>query len=270
MKIFPTPTWLVGCGNMTGAMVDGWRLAQADFTGVTVIRPSGTQVEGVRTVSSVGEAGAPPELVVLGFKPQQLADIAPKLAPFLSAKTVLLSLLAGADVASLRARFPGVGAVVRAMPNLPVAIRRGVVALYSEDADRSVQDRLSALMAPLGFGIWTLDEARFGAIGSVAGSGPAYVARFIDALTTAAVGRGLDPAVARTIAVETVLGTGWLAATTGEAPEQLARRVASPNGTTEAGLAVLDEDDALESLVGRTIEAAAARGVALGEEIRGA
>ena len=270
MKIFPNPTWLVGCGNMTGAMVDGWRSAQADFGGVTVIRPSGTPVEGIRTVTSAAEAGPPPALVVLGFKPQQLADVAPKLAPFLSAKTVVLSLLAGADAATLRKRFPGAAAVVRAMPNLPVAIRRGVVALYSEDADQSAQDQLSAIIAPLGFGLWTADEARFGAVGAVAGSGPAYVARFIDALAAAAAGRGLDPDMARTIAVETVLGTGWLAATTHEAPQELARRVASPNGTTEAGLTVLDNQSQLEKLVMETIEAAAHRGVELGEEVRSA
>ena len=269
MKIFPEPTWLVGCGNMTGAMVEGWRAAQAEFGAVTVIRPSGTPVEGIRTVTSVAEAGPPPGLVVLGFKPQQLAAVAPKLAPFLSAKTVVLSLLAGADYATLRKRFPGAAAVVRAMPNLPVAVRRGVVALYSEGADQPVQDQISALIAPLGFGLWTLDEARFGAVGAVAGSGPAYVARFIDALAAAGAQRGLDPDMARTLAVETVLGTGWLAATTSEPPRELARRVASPNGTTEAGLAVLDNESRLDWLVKDTIEAAARRGVELGEEVRG-
>lgn len=269
MKIFPEPTWLVGCGNMTGAMVEGWRAAQAEFGGVTVVRPSGTPVEGIRTVTSAAQAGSPPSLVVLGFKPQQLADIAPKLAPYLSARTVVLSLLAGADAATLRKRFPGAAAIVRAMPNLPVAVRRGVIALYSEDASQAVQDQLSALIAPLGFGLWTIDEARFGAVGAVAGSGPAYVARFVDALAAAGAQRGLDPDMARTLAVETVLGTGWLAATTGEPPQDLARRVASPNGTTEAGLAVLDQDSRLLSLVKDTIEAAARRGVELGAEVRG-
>jgi pyrroline-5-carboxylate reductase len=268
MKIFPAPTWLVGCGNMTGAMVDGWRLAGADFGGVTVIRPSGTAVDGVRVVRSAKDAGSPPALVVLGFKPQQLAEIAPQLAPYLSARTVVLSLLAGADVATLRKRFPGAAAVVRAMPNLPVAVRRGVIALYSEDANESVRKQLSNLIAPLGFGLWTLDEARFGAVGSVAGSGPAYVARFIEALAAAAVERGLHPDTANTIAVETVLGTGTLAATTGEPPRELARRVASPNGTTEAGLAVLDGEERVHRLVRETVEAAARRGVELGQEVR--
>jgi pyrroline-5-carboxylate reductase len=269
MKIFPAPTWLVGCGNMTGAMVDGWRMAGADFAGVTVVRPSGTAVPDLRVVRSAREAGSPPALVVLGFKPQQLGEVAPQLAPFLSAKTVVLSLLAGADAATLRKRFPGAAAIVRAMPNLPVAVRRGVIALYSEDASEPVREQISSLIAPLGYGLWTLDEARFGAVGSVAGSGPAYVARFIEALASAAVDRGLHPDTAHTIAVETVLGTGTLAATTLEGPQELARRVASPNGTTEAGLAILDEEHGMQALVRRTVEAAARRGVELGEEVRG-
>ncbi len=269
MKIFPTPTWLVGCGNMAGAMVEGWRAATADFAPVTVIRPSGTKVEGLRVVRTAAEAGTPPSLIVLGFKPQQLAEVAPTLAPYLSSKTVILSLLAGADVATLRKRFPGAAAIVRAMPNLPVAVRRGVVALYTEDADDTVREHLSAMIAPLGFGVWTLDEARFGAIGSVAGSGPAYVARFIDALAKAGVASGLHPETAHTIAVETIYGTGWLAATTREEPAELARRVASPKGTTEAGLAVLDSKDALEKLVAEAIEAAGRRGAELRKEAGG-
>ncbi|QIK77899.1 pyrroline-5-carboxylate reductase [Sphingomonas piscis] len=269
MNIFPSPTWLIGCGNMTGALVDGWRSATADFAPVTVVRPSGTPVEGVRTVTSAGQAGPPPRLVVLGFKPQQLGEVAPQLAPYLSAKTIVLSLLAGANAATLRRHFPGAATIVRAMPNLAVAVRRGVTALYSEDAGDTAKAEVSRLFEHLGFGLWTLDEARFGAVGAVAGSGPAYVARFIDALAKGGVARGLSPDTAQAIAVETVYGTGWLAASTRESMDDLARRVASPKGTTEAGLAVLDQDGRLDSLVMEVIDAAAARGTQLGSEVAG-
>ena len=268
MNLFPAPTWLVGCGNMTGAMVDGWRAANVDLAPVTVIRPSGTAVEGIRTVRGPGEAGMPPRLVVLGFKPQQLGEVAPKLAPFLSSKTIVLSLLAGADAATLRSRFPGVASIVRAMPNLPVAIRRGVVALYSADADEGVRNMLSPLIGQLGFGLWTVDEAKFGAVGGISGPGPAYVARFIAALAKVGEERGLDPALAQTIAMETVLGTAWLGASTSEPPAELARKVASPKGTTEAGLAVLDSADGMDSLIRRTVEAAAVRSAELAREIK--
>src|SRR3954454_18491901 len=150
----PRPTWFVGCGNMGGAILDGWRLGGLDLGAVTVIRPSGTAVEGTRTVTSFTDAGAPPKLVVLAFKPQKLDEVAPELRKWLSAKTVLLSLLAGVEAASLRQRFPGVGAIVRAMPNLPVAVRRGVTGLYSPDAGRETEAELNNLFSALGFAMW--------------------------------------------------------------------------------------------------------------------
>src|SRR5947209_7788153 len=115
----PNPTWFVGCGNMGGAILDGWRVGGLDLGAVTVVRPSGAPVEGARTVRDLAEAGPPPELVVLAFKPQKLDEIAPNLRRYLGARTVLVSLLAGAEAVSLRQRFPGVATVVRAMPNLP-------------------------------------------------------------------------------------------------------------------------------------------------------
>src|SRR5512141_2592667 len=127
IDLLPGPTWLVGCGNMAGAMVEGWRIAGGELSQAVAVRPSGKPVEGVRTVRSVGEAGRPPKLAILGFKPQKLDEIGPDLAPRLSAQTVVISILAGVEAASLRSRFPGAAAIVRAMPNLPVAIRRGVI-----------------------------------------------------------------------------------------------------------------------------------------------
>src|SRR3569833_3097493 len=106
----PAPTWFAGCGNMGGAILDGWRLGGLDLRAVTVIRPSGKPVEGCRVVTSFAAAGAPPKLVVLAFKPQKRDEVAPELRRFLSAGTVVVSLLAGAEAASLRQRFPGVGA----------------------------------------------------------------------------------------------------------------------------------------------------------------
>ena len=266
---FPTPTWFIGCGNMVGAMIDGWRAAQVDFSSAVVIRPSGRPVEGIRTVTSFADAGPPPQLVLLGFKPQKLDEIAPTLAPWLTSRTVLVSILAGAEASSLRRRFDKPAAIVRAMPNLPVAVRRGVVALYSEDADEAVRAQLSPLFSALGLALWTSAESQFGTIGSLAGSGPAYVARFVAALARAGEKQGMNPEMAATLALETVLGTGWMAAASGEPMDSVAKRVASPNGTTEAGLAVLDRDGALDRLIAETLEAAARRGAQLAEQARG-
>ena len=265
----PAPTWFVGCGNMGGAVLHGWRLGGVDLSPVTIIRPSGKAVEGASVVTSAGEAGPPPRMVVLAFKPQKLDEVATELRQRLSSRTLVVSMLAGVEVASLRQRFTGAGAIARAMPNLPVAIRRGVTGLYSDDADNAVREEIGNLFAALGFAMWMTDEAKLAALGSLAGAGPAYVARFIEALAKAGVQRGLTGDIAATIARETVLGTAWMAATTGENMESIARRVASPRGTTEAGLAVLDGDEhVLDRLIQVTIDAAARRSAELAEEAR--
>lgn len=264
----PVPTWFVGCGNMAGAMVEGWRSATLDLSSAVVIRPSGMPVTGVRTVTGYAEAGPPPRLVVLGVKPQKLDEIAPQLQPWLTSRATVVSILAGVQTATLRQRFPKAGAIVRAMPNLPVAIRRGVTALYTEDADESLKQQLGDLFAALGWAMWAADQEKFSAVGAVAGAGPAYVARFVDALAKAGEARGLSAETAATIALETVLGTAWMAATNGESMADVARRVASPKGTTEAGLAVLDHDHVLDELIGLAIDAAARRGAELAEEAK--
>ena len=260
----PNPTWLIGCGNMAGAMIEGWRLAGVDLSGAVAIRPSGAPVDGVRTVTSMAEAGEPPKLAILGFKPQKLDEVAPEFARLLTEETVVVSILAGVEAASLRSRFMRARSVVRMMPNLPVSIRRGVIALYSDDADDPLRTQLSELAAMLGYALWTSSEATLAAIGSVAGAGPAYCARFIAALAKAGVQRGLPDALATTIALETVLGTAWLGAASQDSMDEIVRRVASPNGTTEAGLAVLDPH--LDTLIAGTIDAAARRGAELAEE----
>ena len=257
--------WFIGCGNMAGAMVEGWRLAGLDLSSSVAIRPSGTPVEGVRTVRSPFEAGSPPEFILLGVKPQKLDEVTPDVRRF-SEGAVIVSILAGVELASLRARFPGAKAIVRAMPNLPVAVRRGVVALVSEDADEGVRSALGERFRQLGTAIWSPDEAAFGAVGAVAGAGPAYVARFIEALAAAGQARGLDPVVALNVARETVFGTAWLAASTGENMDEIVARVRSPNGTTEAGLKVLEAE--LPDLVQRTVDAAGRRSRELAEAAR--
>jgi pyrroline-5-carboxylate reductase len=177
-------------------------------------------------------------------------------------------MLAGADMATLQAFFPRARAVVRVMPNLPVAVRRGVLPLFaSESGNSELQAELQPWFSMLGFAPWCASEDEFGALGFVAGSTPAYVARFIAAFAQAGEGRGLDPMLALTAAREAVLGSAWLAASTGEPMTDLARRVTSPKGTTEAGLKVLDRE--LPDLIDRTLAAATARSAEMKAEIAG-
>jgi pyrroline-5-carboxylate reductase len=269
MLELPSPTWVVGCGNMAGAILEGWRSAGLDLSPVIVIDPVTKFIVGARAVTSLEDAGSAPKLVLLGFKPQMLTEIAPRLRRLLGPETIVLSILAGVEIATLRKHFPDVHAIVRAMPNLPVAIRRGVTGLYT-DGDFAAKQQIGDLFVSLGYAMWMADEARLAAVGSLAGAGPAYVARFIAALTKAGVKRGLSEEIAATLALETVLGTAWLAAGSGDSMDSIAKRVASPGGTTEAGLKILDQDHALDELIARALDAAGRRGAEMSEEAKSA
>ena len=264
---FPVPAWLVGCGNMAGAMVEGWRAAGVDFTGVTIIRPSGSPVECVRTV--VDYPDEQPRFVMLGFKPQKLDEVAPGLEPHIGEQTILVSMLAGVSAATLRERFPNAKAIVRVMPNLPVAQGQGLTAIFSADGDMNRLAEVHHLMAALGMVVWCETEVELGVIGAVASAGIAYVARFAEALAKGGERLGLQPEVAARVAMQTMVGTSAYASETGASNSEIARRVASPKGTTEQGLAVLDSPDGLQQLVDRTLEAAVRRGQELAAEAVG-
>ncbi len=266
----PQPTWFVGCGNMGRAILDGWRMGGLDLSAVTVIRPSGEAIEGARVVTSLGEAGPAPKLVVLAIKPQKLVEVAGELRQHLSPQTIILSILAGVEIATLKGYFPEAGGIMRAMPNLPVAVRRGVTGLVGEAGDWRLKQQIGDLFVALGYAMWMADEQKLAALGSVAGAGPAYVARFIAALAKAGMRRGLSEEIAATIAAETVFGTAWMAVASGESMDSVAKRVASPRGTTQAGLDLLDREGVFDALIAATIDAAARRGAELAEEAKGA
>lgn len=252
---FRGPIWLFGCGNMAGAMLARWLATGLAPEIVTVIRPSGVApAPGVRTLVARPDEPAP-RILLLGVKPQKLDEVAAEVAAAIGPQTILVSILAGADLATLRARFPDAGAIVRAMPNTPVAIGRGVTGLLG---DRN--DAVATLMAPLGLVEWFDDEAGFEQLTALSGCGPAFLFRFIDALAGAGAALGLDPALATRLAVATVDGAAGLAAAASESPAKLADRVASPGGMTRKGLDVLDADRALARLLEATLAAAVARG----------
>jgi pyrroline-5-carboxylate reductase len=178
-------------------------------------------------------------------------------------------MLAGVTAAHLRERFPKAHAIVRIMPNLPVAQVQGVVAIYSPDGDIDQLAEVRQLIASLGMIAWCGSEEELGVIGAVAAAGIAYVARFAAALGTGGKSLGLRPALAERLAIQTLVGTGAYAADTAQSMADIARRVASPKGTTEQGLAVLDADDGLQPLVDRALAAAVRRGHELAAEAAG-
>jgi len=264
----PNSIWLIGCGNMAGAVLKRWVESDSvDPAGVTVIDPGTPKLpRGVRHVTALPGDGTP-EAVMIGVKPQMLDDIAPTLAPRIAGVKLLLSILAGVEVASLRKRFEA-GAIVRVMPNLPVALGHGAVGLHGADPQSDAGRAATALMAPLGTVEWIADEGLFDAVTALSGSGPGFVYRFIDALAEAGAAIGLPADQALRLATATVEGSAMMAANAEATPAELADRVASKGGSTREGLNVLDRDDALRTLLTATLTAARDRNVELAAAAR--
>lgn len=256
--------WIVGCGNMGRAMLDCWLNCGLDPAQVTVIDPALPAIgQGIRVLAVPDPDALPPDMLLLSVKPQVIDLVATAIAPRVAGETVLISILAGVTHARLRARFTGAGSIVRAMPNLPVAIGAGVVALHGGVDQPEAAEQVGALMAPLGAVEWLDSEAHFDAVTALSGSGPAFVARFIEAMSAGGVALGLPESQAARMALATIGGTAALLVAQSETPAAMARRVTSPNGTTQAGLAVLDADDVFVARVAATLKAAAQRSIEL-------
>jgi pyrroline-5-carboxylate reductase len=255
--------WLIGAGNMGGAMLRGWLGAPGWSRPITVVDPFVKTVpQGVALLSEIPGGAEQPDILVLAVKPQQLGDVRSVFGAKAGAPRLLLSILAGVETPTLSDAF-GAPYTVRAMPNLPVSIGEGVTALYSSDADENVRSEAAQLVSPLGLVEWIGDEALFDAVTALSGCGPGFLFRFIDALAEAGAALGLPADQALRLATATVKGAGLLAAQSTESPAILADRVASPGGSTREGLNVLDREDALKALLRATLEASATRNAEL-------
>jgi len=264
---WPASLLMVGCGNMGGAMLAGWLAGGVEASRITIVDPAlATAPPGVALSRDM--PGGAFDAILLGVKPQMLREIVPAVAPLAGRGTILLSILAGVELDSLASSFPGAAGLVRIMPNMSAAIGRSPVALASRDLEAAAREAVFGLMRPLGTPEW-IDEGQFDLVTALAGSGPAFVYRFIDALASGAAALGLDPDQAQRLALATVEGAALLARASDAAPGELARRVASPGGTTEAGLKVLDADRALGRLVEATLRAARDRGAEMASQSRG-
>jgi pyrroline-5-carboxylate reductase len=253
---------------MAGAMLERWLACGIDRSRITVIRPSGKPVgEGLRVLTAFPEDEVP-ALAMLGTKPQKIDEYSSTLAGMLDPRTILISILAGTELASLHERFPAPLTLVKAMPNTPVKLGKGVTNLFSDSADPESRRIVEDLMRSLGAVEWFEDERQFQAAGILTGAGPAFLFRFIDALAEAGVAIGLPREQSVRLAKAMVKGAGSLAASGAETPAELAERVASPGGTTRAGLNVLDSEEALKTLVRRTLETGLARSREMAEEAR--
>jgi pyrroline-5-carboxylate reductase len=251
---------LVGYGNMGRALAAGWVAHGRPPATITIVDPSGPALEVARSAGFVTSADAPAgDVVVLAVKPQLVDDVARQFAGR-AGDTVFLSIAAGRTIAGILAALGGTGAVVRAMPNTPAAIGRGVTGLCAgPDVDDRQRSLCDTLLAAVGRTVWVDDERLLDAVTAVSGSGPAYVFLLIECLARAGRTQGLDADVAATLALETVAGAGAYAAVADVDAAELRRRVTSPQGTTEAALDVLLADSALAALLERAVAAATDR-----------
>lgn len=252
---------IIGCGNMGGAMLAGWLASGLTPERFAVLDPVlDATPDGVRLYRE------PPVqsdhcAVLLGFKPQQLGSLAPAMQGIAGTDVTVFSLLAGVSVSDLEAAFPDAAAHVRVMPNLAARIGKSPVILAGSGLDSRAQ--ALALFDRLGSAVWLDGEEQFDLVTALAGSGPGFVYRFIDALSAAAQELGLAREMADQLALTMVEGAASLAAQGGVSPGELADRVASRGGMTREGLNVLDQDNMLKNLLKETLRVTRDRGAEL-------
>lgn len=263
MSAFPSKICFFGCGNMGSAMLRGWLAAGVSPDTFHVVDPVAVNLPaGVAVSRASQEATGPYDVLILGIKPQLLRSLAPDIASLLAPGALVISILAGTTTHTLSEAFPS-ARIVRLMPNLAAAIGKSPLGVFAPNATELVKTDIAAWLTPLGAVIWIDDEAHMDAVTALAGSGPAFIYRVIDALTKGGEAAGLPHAVAAQLAIKMTEGAAILAATSTETPDALAARVTSPGGTTAAGLAVLDADNALDRLITQTLRAARDRGTEL-------
>jgi pyrroline-5-carboxylate reductase len=260
----PLSLVLAGAGKMGSALLGGWFGQGLEGQAITIFDPAPSEevqmaarYKGVRVNPAVSEV-APPAVLFLAIKPQTLDDAAPQIAPLVGAETLVVSILAGKTTANLKARLPRAEAIIRAMPNTPAAIRRGITAAFATPGVRAEQRATAdGLLSAVGRVEWLDEEAYIDAVTAVSGSGPAYVFLLAECLAQAGAAVGLPPELAMRLARATVEGSGELMH---RSPEKLVstlrEEVTSPGGTTAAALAVLMGEAGLSPLMQKAVEAA--------------
>ena len=257
------PVLLVGAGRMGGALFSGW--VKRGLAPSALVDPAGSA--GIARdcdafAGSVAElpAGFAPAAVVLAVKPQMADGVLGALESALPVGCVVLSIMAGRRIDGISLALGGGRAVVRAMPNTPAAIGRGIsVACAGAGVSGGQRDLCDALLAAVGDVAWVDDEALIDAVTAVSGSGPAYVFLLAELLEQAGIAEGLPADLARLLARKTISGAGALMDASPEDAAALRRAVTSPRGTTEAALAVLMDPGAWPRAVAAAVRAASAR-----------
>jgi pyrroline-5-carboxylate reductase len=257
---------LIGAGKMGGAMLEGWLRQGFSPSDIAVVDPYPSQrmkdlaLEGLRLSPPLDEIG-PVDVIVLAIKPQNLDAAAPLLARVAREETLLISVLAGKTIANLRERAPAARAIVRAMPNTPAAVGRGITGCAaSPEVSASQKAFATGLLASIGRVEWVETEDLIDAVTAVSGSGPAYVFHLVEAMAKAGEEAGLPPDLSLRLARATVEGAGELLFREPNTSAAVLRQnVTSPGGTTAAALEMLMAENGLTPLMVRAVAAAKRR-----------
>jgi pyrroline-5-carboxylate reductase len=262
MTAWPQSLLLIGAGKMGGAMLRGWLAGGLQPSAVAILDPTPAvdviELARAKRFALTPPVAMKPEVLVLAVKPQMLDAAAPAIASFAHEDGLVVSIIAGKTIADLSQRVPNARAFVRAMPNTPAAVGRGVTAAAANAAVSARQKEIAAtLLSAVGLFDWLPDESLIDAVTALSGSGPAYVFALVEALAEAGAALGLPQDLAMRFARGTVEGAGELMVREPSVPaRQLRQNVTSPGGTTAAALAVLQSRDGLASLMGRAVAAA--------------
>jgi pyrroline-5-carboxylate reductase len=260
---------LAGCGKMGGALLEGWFRRGLNPVDVMIVEPAGRTAVGpceahpaltcVPAITDVPKDFRP-DVVVFAIKPQIADQTIPSYARFVADRPVFLSVIAGKTTDGLRASLGANAEVVRAMPNTPASIAKGITALYAPPNVTDIQRKIcESLMSAVGDVVWLTDEGQMDVVTAISGSGPAYVFLFAEAMMAAGIEAGLPPHLAAVLARKTVAGAGQMLGALSDPPELLRKNVTSPGGTTAAALDVLMGEGGLQKLMSRSVAAAAAR-----------
>jgi pyrroline-5-carboxylate reductase len=266
------PLLLVGCGKMGGALLEGWLSRGIRPADVWIVEPNAGSLQGVisRGVHHVADAAElpadlEPALMLFAVKPQMLASALPGYKAYAGKGAAVLSIAAGWRIAGFEKVLGADTPVVRAMPNTPAAVGRGMTVLCANGkADAKLRALCGELLAAVGETAWVEDEGLIDAVTAVSGGGPAYVFLLIECLAKAGVEAGLPEDLAMQCARTTVAGAGELVHIASEPASKLRENVTSPGGTTLEALKILMAEDGLQPLMTRAITAATARSKQLG------
>ena len=261
----------IGGGNMASALIGGLLqrgFASAHIHVVEIDHESCTRLHnefGVRASAELVESVSHSDFVVLAVKPQQLHEMALRLAPLLSGQ-LIISIAAGVHAHDL-ARWLGSDNIVRAMPNTPALIRSGTTGLYSLPAVSAAHRHdAQTIMTAVGSTLWLESEAMMDAVTAVSGSGPAYVFYFIEAMQQAAQELGFSQQDARRLVLDTFLGATKLAESSSDEVSALRAKVTSKNGTTENALLNMESNQVKKYIID-AVHAAAIRSKQMGAEL---